>query len=432
QELLKVKFDGLGTAAFADIVTSMTDTTAGRAAVVGWLGNGSTVGTVTTDIDFNTRAFIQGEHLLIQMDTCKNIPEGLSADTYYFAFVHSLRDGDACPCLELINLASISERWTALCTGAAGSRAWTLVRDYNSGFKPSAADIRAVAVSSVFAKAGTDLADASALPANTVSFCYSDAAFSPGYEATILDVGGLRQDYRVQYAASYADGGRQLKFRTLNGDNGYWGSWTNVITNYGGSVAYLDGADYYHANPATWQGSGGFGDQYQNNTAPFHIPYGHATPQDISIYLPIIKGVSHTDGYGFGAAVSFGILRTGNPDFGSAIIQIIGDNGNGAVFGFNADGSFNAPNAITAGGGVYDTPGVRVYSSNNPPPTYPSQFRTGARTKVGNLHAAGDWSAQVPQGAVNIASLTEGDDRITSMYYAYPQYLINGNWVNFA
>lgn len=368
----------LGSAADADIVTSMTDTTAGRAAVVGWLGNGSTVGTVTTDIDFNTRAFIQGEHLLIQMDTCKNIPEGLSADTYYFAFVHSLRDGDACPCLELINLASISERWTALCTGAAGSRAWTLVRDYNSGFKPSAADIRAVAVSSVFAKAGTDLADASALPANTVSFCYSDAAFSPGYEATILDVGGLGDGsgYRVQYAVSYADGGKQLKFRALNGDNGYWGSWTNVLTNYGGDVDHLSNASFYHINPAAWPGAGAFANQYADPTAPFIIPYGRVTPKDVSQFLPIIKALSATEEYGFGAAVSFGILRTGKNDFGSAVIHIIGDNGTGAIYQFNANGDFNVPGQIGAGGnivagqGLYESGGaVRVYSPNNPPPS---------------------------------------------------------------
>ncbi|GJL42322.1 MULTISPECIES: hypothetical protein [Enterobacter cloacae complex] len=72
----------------------------------------------------------------------------------------------------------------------------------------------ALALRTVAAKAGTAIADASALPSNSVSFCYSDAAYSPGYEATILDVGGLGGDgYRVQYAASYADGGKQLKFK---------------------------------------------------------------------------------------------------------------------------------------------------------------------------------------------------------------------------
>lgn len=259
----------------------------------------------------------------------------------------------------------------------------------------------ALALRTVAAGADREIKDASGLPANSVSFCYASAAFSPGYEATILDVGGLGGDgYRVQYAASYADGGKRLKFRTLNADNGYWGGWTSVITNYGGSVSYLDGATYYQANPATWMGVGAFAEQY-SNFAPFHIPYGRMTPQDISQYLPIIKGVSATQGYGYGAAVSFGILRSGKADFGSAVVQVIGDNGNGAIYSFDANGTFNAParlysgggisaagdivsdggnlraggyvacgGNVVAGAGVFESGGnIRVYSPNNPPNT---------------------------------------------------------------
>lgn len=276
----------------------------------------------------------------------------------------------------------------------------------------------ALALRTVAARAGTAIADASALPANSVSFCYSDAAFSPGYEATILDVGGLGGDgYRVQYAASYADGGKRLKFRTLNADNGYWGGWTSVLTNYGGSVSYLDGATYYQANPATWMGVGAFAEQY-GNYAPFHMPYGRVTPKDVSQYLPIVKGVSATEGHGYGAAVSFGHLRTGKSDFGSAVIHIIGDSGFGAVYQFSSDGIFNAPSQLYSGGiiaaagdivsnggnlraggyvacggnvvagaGVYESGGnVRVYSSNNPPP------------KVAYTEAESDWRFQ-PKGS---------------------------------
>ncbi len=244
----------------------------------------------------------------------------------------------------------------------------------------------ALALRSVDARAGTALSNANDLPANSVSFCYSDATNSPGYEATILDVAGLRQDYRVQYAASYADGGKRLKFRVRNGDNGVWGEWTNVLTNYGGSVDHIDGATYYSTNTNTWAGLGGFADQYRNNIAPF-LHQTYTTPKDISIYLPLIKGITQTDYYGFGAAVSFGILRTGINDFGSAVIHIIGDSGSGATYGFDANGTFNAPSQVYSGGtmsaagqigsgsniiaglGLYESSGaVRVYSSNNPPP----------------------------------------------------------------
>ncbi|WP_256125001.1 phage tail-collar fiber domain-containing protein [Enterobacter cloacae] len=259
----------------------------------------------------------------------------------------------------------------------------------------------ALALRTVAAGADREIKDASGLPANSVSFCYASAAFSPGYEATILDVGGLGGDgYRVQYAASYADGGKRLKFRTLNADNGYWGGWTNVLTQYGGNVDYLDGASYYKTNPADWPGVGAFAHQYSNPVAPFTIPFGRSTPKGVSQYLPIIKGISSTQEYGFGSAVSFGILRTGNNDFGSAVVHIIGDNGSGAVYQFDANGVFNAPGQVYSGGiigaagdirsnggslyaagqvsvggnvvagsGVFESGGnVRVYSPNNPPP----------------------------------------------------------------
>ncbi|WP_244940494.1 tail fiber protein [Enterobacter bugandensis] len=253
----------------------------------------------------------------------------------------------------------------------------------------------AIAVRSVAARAGTAIADASALPANSVSFCYADAAYSPGYEATILDVGGLSQNYRVQYAASYADGGKRLKFRTLNGDNGYWGSWTNVLTNYGGSVDYLDGARYYATKPEYWQGGGAFSHQYDNGSAPFFVG-GYSTAKGNSVYLPIVKGSSVTKELGWGSSVSFGILRSGNGDFGSAVIHIIGDSGAGAIFSFDANGTFNTPAKINSGGalyaagqidnggnivagqGLYESGGlVRVYSSNNPPPNQSGSTTTG-------------------------------------------------------
>lgn len=331
----------------------------------------------------------------------------------------------------------------------------------------------ALALRTVAARAGTAIADASALPANSVSFCYADAAFSPGYEATILDVGGLGGDgYRVQYAASYSDGGKRLKFRTLNADNGYWGSWTNVVTNYGGSVAYLDGAGYYQINPVGpmgWYGSGMFASQYANS-APFIIPQQYASPKDVSVYLPIIKGLSSTDYYGYGSAVSFGILRTGNADFGSAVIHIIGDNGNSAAYNFDAHGTFTAPGQVYSGGtivaagqvssggnivagqGLYESGGlVRVYSSNNPPPQQDlSPYATTAWVN-GNFSTQAWTVANFLQGGMRLASLgtaTNGNNdnafayapdgavvtavqqktNYTAVQYRYVQYNIGGNW----
>ncbi|MGN5575894.1 hypothetical protein VF709_24545, partial [Enterobacter sp. Lyrl_3] len=59
---------------------------------------------------------------------------------------------------------------------------------------------------------------------------------------------------------------------------------------------------------------------------------------------------------------------------------------------------------------------------------YPTQFRVGARV----TYNGSDFGGKVPQGAVNINNFTNNDDRINGVQYAYLQYNLNGNWVNFA
>lgn len=205
---------------------------------------------------------------------------------------------------------------------------------------------------------------------------------------------GLTQVYRVYYnSTSY--------IRTFY--NGAWSGWTKqydaankptpgdigAVPASGGSVAHLENATYYKTNPAGWYGGGAFADQYRNNAAPFLVPYGFVSTKDVSQYLPIVKGISHTAEYGYAAAVSFGILRSGKADFGSAVINIVGDNGNAAVYSYDVNGTFNAPGQVYSGGtivaagqissgthiiatqGVFESGGaVRVYSSNNPPTQY--------------------------------------------------------------
>lgn len=172
----------------------------------------------------------------------------------------------------------------------------------------------------------------------------------------------------------------------------------------------VGGADYYQTNPSGasgWYGAGSFAGQY-SNSAPFLIPLRYSTPKGVSIYLPLIKGLSQTDYHGYGSAVSFGILRSGVGDFGSAIIQVIGDNGSGAILAFNASGRLDVPSQVYSGGrvdaagdinsaaniyasgqlnsggnivagqGVFESGGqVRVYSSNNPPPNQSGSTNTG-------------------------------------------------------
>ncbi|MEH4987028.1 pyocin knob domain-containing protein, partial [Enterobacter asburiae] len=433
QELLKVKFDGLGTAAFADIVTSMTDTTAGRATVPGWMGLGG-YALQTTNAELQspdrlpTRFFIQGggdaDKRFGHFGSGVHIEYGTNGDGVEFSANMFVRaDGN------------IIVEWLQVnADGSVNHQKQQML--YGPLNPPTAAQTGALPL---FSQAlSVDLNTLGDSSAAGVYHQPADAGATAAHHYPVQEAGtllvtpsayGCQQEYTA--FASTRKFIRGLN-TTWNG-SGPWQDWVEVLNANGGDVDHLSNASYYHINPAAWPGVGAFADQYNNPVAPFLIPFGRATPKGVSQFLPIIKAISHTEEYGYGAAVSFGTLRTGNPDFGSAIIQIIGDNGNTAIYGFDINGTMNAPGNIVAGQGLYESSGaVRVYSPNNPPPAYPSQFRVGARTKVGNLHAAGDWSGQMPQGAINIASLTEGDDRITSMYYAYPQYLINGKWVNFA
>jgi hypothetical protein len=104
--------------------------------------------------------------------------------------------------------------------------------------------------------------------------------------------------------------------------------------------------------PEYWQGGGAFSHQYADGSAPFFVG-GYSTAKDNSVYLPIVKGTSVTKDLGWGSSVSFGILRSGNGDFGSAVIHIIGDSGAGAIFSFDANGTFNTPAKINSGGALY-------------------------------------------------------------------------------
>lgn len=405
----------LGSAADADIVTSMTDTTAGRVPVVGWEGLGG-YALQTADAELKsqnrlpTRFFTQGNG-----DADKRFG-------HYGAGVHIEYGTDANGVEYSANMfvradGNIIVEW--LQVNADGSvnlqNRQMLFGPLNL---PTAKDISAVGVSGVFAKAGTAISDANDLPANAVSFCYADAAHSPGYEATILDVAGLHNDYRVQYAVSYADGGKQFKFRTFNGDNSTWGSWTSVITNYGGMVDHLDGSSYYQTNPAAWPGVGAFTAQY-GSAAPFNIPYGRVTPKGISQYLPIIKGLSATEEYGFGAAVSFGILRTGNNDFGSAVIHIIGDNGAMGYFTLDINGNFVASGQIIPGN--YANLDARYLGKSS------TLTRLGAQVVV---DVPNHQTVSAPAGCVQSAVRCGSDGSLTGMGYRPLQALVNGSWVN--
>lgn len=290
----------------------------------------------------------------------------------------------------------------------------------------------ALALRSVAARAGTALDDANNLPANSVSFCYSDAKNSPGYEATILDVGGLGGDgYRVQYAVSYADGGRRIKFRTFNADNGTWAGWQQIVIASGG--------DY--------SGSFRFGGvgtlPTESNSARLISAQGGAGN--------IVSGAQF-DWYS--NTMTIGLTRGASTDATGFAIWL----NNTLLATFNSSGGFNVPGQIGSGGnivagsGLFESGGaVRVYSSNNPPPQQDlSPYATTAWVN-GNFATSAWTVSNFLQGGIRLVSLGTANNgnndnefayapngavvtavqqraNYTAVQYRYLQYNVGGNW----
>ncbi|MGP9420630.1 phage tail-collar fiber domain-containing protein [Ewingella sp. AOP9-I1-14] len=127
----------------------------------------------------------------------------------------------------------------------------------------------------------------------------------------------------------------------------------------GGDVEYVNGARHFASKPGVWEGAGGFAAQYENGSAPFMVPLFSAG-KGFSQYHPIVKGIAQTKDFGYGAAVSFGVLTSGNAEFPVAVISVTMDSRAGQVWSFNpVDGSFYSPGDIntgkniSAGGGVH-------------------------------------------------------------------------------
>ncbi|WP_423244476.1 hypothetical protein [Enterobacter asburiae] len=97
---------------------------------------------------------------------------------------------------------------------------------------------------------------------------------------------------------------------------------------------------------------------------------------------------------------------------------------------------------IQAGAGLYDTPGVRVYSPNNMPPQQDlspyapiswvsGNFLQGSRKGAkgaANSNQSSDRFARAPDGASVVSVYNESN--YIAIEYRYDQYNINGNWYN--
>lgn len=215
--------------------------------------------------------------------------------------------------------------------------------------------------------------DCNNLPMNSVSFVYGSAKNSPGFEASVLDFSGLVGVYRTQIAASYSDGGKRVSIRTCNGDNQTWNDWKSILTSDGGSFNSTFKFGRVETLP-----------QEQNQTVLFSRTGPDGT---------IVSGVELN---WYANKVIIGIARNGSDGVQGLSITMNGNNlvsidPSGNVWAVGNISSHSTVNAmidvrakrnitnggyIEAGVGVYDTPGVRVYSPNNPQPIDLSGYAT--------------------------------------------------------
>lgn len=204
---------------------------------------------------------------------------------------------------------------------------------------------------------------------------------------------GITQVYRVylssrSYVRSFYAGVWTAWVMQYDKDNKPTPQEIGAVPTAGGSVGYLDNAEHYSTKSGVWPGGGAFQNQINDPRALF---YSAGFTADGNMFLPIDKAIVQTKDKGYRASISYGVLTSGNADFPSACIHILCDMGNGtfrdSTWMFNPNtGTFSSSGGVTAvgdiftqrnihnsgiiqaGSGVYDTPGVRCYSPNNPQP----------------------------------------------------------------
>ncbi|WP_254065305.1 pyocin knob domain-containing protein [Cedecea sp. FDAARGOS_727] len=204
---------------------------------------------------------------------------------------------------------------------------------------------------------------------------------------------GVTQIYRIYntsrcYVRSWYVGVWSAWVMPYDKDNPPTPQEIGAVPTAGGNVGYLDNAEHYSTKSGVWPGGGAFQNQINDPRALF---YSAGFTADGNMFLPIDKAVVQTKDKGYRASISYGVLTSGNADFPSACIHILSDLGNGtfrdSTWMFNPNtGTFSSSGGVTAvgdiftqrniyndgiiqaGRGVYDTPGVRCYSPNNPPP----------------------------------------------------------------
>lgn len=254
----------LGTVATLDATTSTTDNTIGHVLKVGDRGLGATILGRLDNFDFNSYILAAGETLFITMATAKNIPDELSPLSATACYLTALGVEDGAGGVSfVISDASTGEAY--FCTRLPPSGG--VVGWFINKLPTTAADVSALALSSVSFSTGTDFNDA---PAGSTSFAYSAALNAPPEHCVVIDWWGLNGEFRGQLGAGYTSG--MLYFRGLNGNTGDWSPWDRMY-----SVNYPQDMSAYMAS-STANGKFVTGVRFGANTQVYWGSNGGVAP----------------------------------------------------------------------------------------------------------------------------------------------------------
>lgn len=269
-------------------------------------------------------------------------------------------------------------------------------------------------------------------------------------------------DIATHKVSEFVPVGRKINNKSLEGDISLTPADVGAVSATGGNVGYLNDSDYYATKDGVWPGNGGFYNQLADRRALFYSA-GFTAPSGNSTYYPLNKSTMQTQGLGYMAAISHGVLVSGGSDFPRYCIHIKPDLGSGkykdSVWTFNTnDDSFSSPGGVTAGGEIRTTAGsivaaqglfesggaVRAYSPNNPPPqqnlspyatiAWVQQYAVSDVRQASIVYQGAEKDSGVriaPAGAVFVGTNVIGEwDNNEGFYYTFMQKCINGNYYN--
>lgn len=240
-------YAGLGTAAFKDIVTSLTDTTAGRLPVVGWMG----VGDVVVDMSDNeilsaaqqgSRFFRQGggngsSHFGLY-GAGVHLDYGLSSDGTRRITGNLFIGGDG----------NLSVEWVTVNVADGTIAAKNLQKLYGPLNKPTAAETGALPVAT--SVLSVDLNTLGANAATGVYYQTLNASATVENHYPVAEAGtllvtpsayGCQQEY-----TTFSSGRKFVRGLTgaWNGSDGPWGVWTEILSTTEGDTRYQPKGNY--------------------------------------------------------------------------------------------------------------------------------------------------------------------------------------------